>query len=277
MMLPRQVKDIAGLRFGRLTVAEFAGTVKTSSGGASARWRCVCDCGGDAVVCGSMLRSGNTKSCGCLSREATAKRNARHGSTGTKEYTAWANMMARCYNPKSSSFKYYGGRGITVCARWRTGEGGKSGVECFLSDMGAKPHPKWSLDRYPDQDGPYSPDNCRWASQADQIRNSTRITPVETPDGSACIIDAAALSGQPYGRLRSRLRYGWDEADALARPMVEPPRYSYKGEMLTIGEAAKRSGLSPAGIAKRVRAGWEFEAAVDTPHQKTGPKPRAVL
>jgi len=274
MSLPRQVKDATGLRFGRLTVSGFVDTVRTP-GGASARWLCVCDCGNTTTVHGSLLRNGNTKSCGCLARDAVTRRNAKHGLTRTPEYTAWVNMIGRCYKPKSSNYKHYGGRGITVCDRWRFGEGGKSGVECFLSDMGKKPHPKWSLDRYPDQDGPYSPDNCRWASQADQIRNSTCVTPVETSSGTMCIIDAAAASGQPYGRLRSRLRYGWDQETALARPLVEPNRYPYKGEMLTIGEAAKRSTIGISGITRRLRMGWDFEAAVDTPPQKTGPKPRA--
>ncbi len=84
-------------------------------------------------------------------------------------YGAWAGMVNRCHNPNNSSFARYGGRGTTVCDRWRKGEGGKSGFECFLADMGERPHGK-TLDRE-DASGNYEPGNCRWADASTQRRN----------------------------------------------------------------------------------------------------------
>lgn len=83
-------------------------------------------------------------------------------------------MTARCRDPGRDNFKYYGGRGITVCDRWLRGEGGITGFECFLADMGPKPSPEHSIDRE-DNDGNYEPSNCRWATQTEQVANSRKV------------------------------------------------------------------------------------------------------
>jgi len=81
-------------------------------------------------------------------------------------------MLARCTNPNRAAWKHYGGRGITVCDRWRHGEDGRSGFECFLSDMGPRPQGK-TLDRHPNKAGNYEPGNCRWATWIQQQNNRT--------------------------------------------------------------------------------------------------------
>jgi len=124
-------------------------------------WNCKCICGKTVIVNGCNLRGGNTKSCGCL------RITNGNGIQLTPEYTAWLNMKQRCFNKKIKQYHNYGGRGITVCDRWA----GKNGFEFFLKDMGKKPTPSHSLDRYPNNDGNYEPLNCRWATVHEQLRN----------------------------------------------------------------------------------------------------------
>lgn len=154
--------DMVGLTFGRLTVVERV------AGGAQARWRCACSCGGSAETNGSNLRRGISRSCGCLQRELIAQRNTRHGhKTGgryTPEYIAWSNIIARCTKPTSQAWKNYGGRGITICDRWR------HDFPAFFADIGPRPSAEHSIDRI-DNDRGYEPGNVRWADQSTQAKN----------------------------------------------------------------------------------------------------------
>jgi hypothetical protein len=140
-----------------------------------ATWWCHCDCGVESIATGSNMTAGFTNSCGCLSRKTSAElahvRFFRHGHSSriscTPEYRSWAALRARCKYLKVNSYDRYGGRGITVCKPWEK-------FENFLADMGPKPSPKHSIDRFPDNDGNYEPDNCRWATGGEQRRNQRR-------------------------------------------------------------------------------------------------------
>ena len=156
-------KNLIGLKFGRWTLIEFAGYAKNYV----AKWKCRCDCGNEAVVQLSNLKSGNSKSCGCLSKEMAGARVYKHGyaSKNTKEYAAWLSMKTRCYNPNYQHFKDYGGRGIKICERWL------NSFENFLADIGKAPDELHSLDRYINNDGNYEPGNVRWATSSEQIQN----------------------------------------------------------------------------------------------------------
>src|SRR6267143_3361369 len=150
-------RDLTGQKFGRLTVVGRAPNNKCGQ----ACWYCVCEDSNRTVVSTSDLKSGHTVSCGCWHlRHGHAKR----GET-SPEYRAWQRMKDRCLNPKHQKYRYWGGRGITICDRWVNGDGVKSGFECFLGDMGPKPEPKdeYELDRI-DPDGMYELGNCHWAT-----------------------------------------------------------------------------------------------------------------
>jgi hypothetical protein len=160
----RNFEDLTGYRFSRLVVVGLQ-----AKGSHGSLWSCACDCGSLIVTEGSHLRSGHTKSCGCLRRCVASFSNLRHGDSHrgsiTSEYRAWKGAKARCFNRKSPDFQAWGGRGITMCQRW------KSNFSNFLSDMGRKPSPAHSLDRI-DNDGDYEPGNCRWATPKQQSNNS---------------------------------------------------------------------------------------------------------
>jgi hypothetical protein len=158
-----KVIDMLGQRFGRLLVV--ARAEKNLRGGA--RWRCLCDCGKTTVLLRQRLRTGHTQSCGCYQREQLGKRSRVHGRQGSLTWRSWQNMITRCYNPNVAKFKYYGGRGITVCDRWRE----SLGFVRFLADMGERPSFAHSIDRFPNIDGNYEPTNCRWATRSQQSKN----------------------------------------------------------------------------------------------------------
>lgn len=173
-VMPSSFKvDLSGRRFGRLQVIGFVPTE-----GKNSRWRCQCDCGRATVTTAVSLQQGYTKSCGCYRAEYAKTGKLRHGhgriTARSREYVIWCGMLKRCRNPNSPAYPRYGGRGINVCAEW-------SKFENFLRDMGTCPEGA-SIERI-DNDMGYSRDNCRWASSAEQNRNTRQNRVLEMPDG----------------------------------------------------------------------------------------------
>lgn len=125
--------------------------------------KCICDCGNAVNVKLGSLRSGNTKSCGCVRKEQLSKRMRKHSGKGTTEYNSWTLMRDRCNNPNNKSYRYYGGVGISICSEW-------DDFTVFLSDMGLKPDCLHSIDRVNNLKG-YYPGNCKWSTMKEQVRN----------------------------------------------------------------------------------------------------------
>lgn len=203
-------KNRVGERFGRLLVTEAAG----KKGGKNA-WHCACDCGNTCVVSGSQLVTGKTSSCGCLQRELTVARSFKHGAAKrgahSRAYKTWAGIMRRCYTVSNSQYSLYGGRGITVDARWHD-------FANFLADMG-EPSPGQTIERV-DNDGHYSPKNCIWADRTTQTRNRS-VTRFVTYGGQTKPLPQWAEElGLPYSALYLRIyRRGWDVEKALKTPL----------------------------------------------------------
>lgn len=155
--------DLTGEKLGRLTVIK---RVENNIRG-KAMWECGCECGNKKTISSKHLRSGGTRSCGCLVFENDSKTKLKHGQATTKgktvEYRTWQSMINRCTKPNVKAFNHYGGRGITVCERWRE-------FTNFFEDMGRNPSPKHSIERI-DVNGNYEPSNCKWATHIDQARN----------------------------------------------------------------------------------------------------------
>lgn len=155
--------DLSGQSFGRLRVIACNGP---NEAGAIC-WCCVCDCGAHKTVRGSDLKRGFVKSCGCWNSERTATKNRSHGNSHTRLYRIWQAMHDRTSNSRASNYKYYGARGISVCASW-------SDFEPFMAWALKNGYAKsLSIDRI-DNDGNYEPTNCRWATQTQQVRNSRK-------------------------------------------------------------------------------------------------------
>jgi hypothetical protein len=181
------------------------------------KWLCRCECGTVKTVATSHLRQGKSRSCGCLEKELTSARAKTHGMSATVEHRTWMSMRDRCRNPKAAHYDCYGGRGITVCERWINSFGN------FYEDMGPRPSSRHSIDRI-DVNGHYEPGNCRWATIAEQRRNTRTNTIVQYLGRDMCIAEAAELSGISQCTLSMRIRRGWDSSRLFApvRPICRP-------------------------------------------------------
>lgn len=191
-----RVKDLTGMRFGRLVVVELIG--KAANG--KYQWKCKCDCGNYTIVKGNSLTTDHTKSCGCLEKETKREVNTIHGLRRHPLYKVWLNMKDRCYNPNNSHFKYYGGKGITVCNEW------KDNFKLFYDWMINNGYEKgMSIDRI-DNSLEYSPDNCRVIPFNKQSSNRTTNYAIIHEGVPYTVAELAKLLNVKSPTLYSRLR-----------------------------------------------------------------------
>jgi len=189
-----QVKDKTGMRFGMLLVIEEDTSLRN---GKFVYWRCRCDCGREISVLSGELRPTRPRACGCQ----MAKK--KHGLCGTRIHRIHSLMIDRCTNPNSKRYKYYGGKGISVCAEWM------ESVAAFHRDMGDPPE-GMSLDRI-DVNGNYCKENCRWATQKQQMRNTTRSRLLTIDGVTKTMVEWSEQPGaQSYSTIRNRVRCGFD-------------------------------------------------------------------
>ena len=196
--------DLTGQRFGRLIVVSRAENV-----GKKTAWLCRCDCGNTKIVHGWSLKSGQTRSCGCLSNETRGRNPITHGQSYTRLYTIWIGMKQRCYYQKHKHFKRYGGRGIAVCDEWR------DDFRAFHDwSMANGYEERLTIDRI-DNDGNYAPSNCRWATYSEQANNMSSNRIIEFGGEKRTIKEWSKITGIPHPTITGRLNRGWTIERAL--------------------------------------------------------------
>ena len=203
-----QYVDISGLRFGRWTVVEKAGKTKDNH----QMWLCRCDCGVTRDVTGKDLRVGKSRSCGCISKEIFQDVVSTHNLHSHPLYVVWSDIKSRCYNKNNPSFRNYGARGIEmdrswindpqVFIEWCLGNGYKDGLE---------------IDRI-DNDGDYSPDNCRFVDHKTNSRNKRTNHYVTWNGTTKTVVEWSIETGINEATIRNRLKRGWDVEKALTTP-----------------------------------------------------------
>lgn len=195
-------KDLTGQKFGSWYVVGFSHRDE----GRRAFWSCVCACGSEKKVPQSSLVSGNTSKCFNCTKVVS-------GPYGRTLYTVWNNIKNRCSDPQNGSWNDYGGRGIYLCERWKD-------VRLFIKDMEPGYRTGLTVDRI-DNDGPYSPDNCRWATRSEQANNTRRNRNIEWNGKTANITEWERLLKMRPGQLRHRINKGWEIDKALTKD-VDP-------------------------------------------------------
>jgi len=230
-MIMRKAIVRIGEKFGRLKIID-----EYKADGSNYRTVvCVCDCGNTKKLSKYKVTSGETKSCGCLAKESAREALAKtrkdmvlssesrsrmggsgrfkpvHGMRNTSIYAVWSSMISRCKLPSCPSHKSHGGRGIKVCSRW-----GK--FENFYLDMGDKPAPNYSIDRI-DNDGDYTPENCRWATAKEQQNNKRNSVFFEFNGKSMTIAQWSDSTGIRSDTLAKRIKNGWPLDKAFTLPV----------------------------------------------------------
>lgn len=228
-------------------------------------WRCRCECGNEQVCAATTLRSGASKSCGCLQRELARDRFTTHGGRKTRLYSIFHQMKDRCYNENNPRYPCYGKRGITICEEWL------SSFSCFQKwALQSGYNDSLTIDRI-DVNGPYCPENCRWVSTEVQNNNKRNNRFISFHGEMRTLAEWADIMGISYYTLYSRIvKLGWPIERALTdlSTTTKPTQthsLSFQDETHSITEWSKISGLDRTTIGKRLKYGWTVEDALTVP------------
>ena len=183
-----------------------------------------------------------------------------HGLSYSPEYHAWYGMIRRCYTPHYRQFVNYGGRGITVCDRWKTS------FMAFLKDIGRRPSPDHSLDRI-NNDGNYEPGNCRWATNVEQCNNMRRNVRFTFDGVTKTLRQWSRTTGISSGSLEARIKLGWDVERMLTTPTHRSLTIEMNGVRRTYLEWSRATGFPVNAIRARIRHGWSTVDALTVPCQ----------
>jgi len=196
------MKDLSNKKIGKLLVLRRADIYNKYG---HTYWHCICDCGKEKIVGSNGLMQG-TKSCGCIIVDRISKLNYIHGLYKSNIHHIWASMIQRCRDKNHSGYKNYGGRGITVCDRWKN-------LNNFIEDMGHRPEGK-SIDRI-NPNGNYEPSNCRWATMKEQQNNRTNTRILEYKGYKDTVSGWAEKTGIKRTLIWSRIGHGWKDHEAI--------------------------------------------------------------
>lgn len=198
--------NLIGKTFGLWTVISFAGSANRKY-----MWNCTCVCGRSGRVASSCLICGSSTNCGCVRKVKLGLLKTKHGMEKKPEYQTWKAMKARCMYQRHASYKNYGGRGISVCERWR------NDFAAFYFDIGPRPSPQHSVERR-DNDGNYEPSNCYWATTAEQQANKRDNHRITYNGQTNTLSQWSQITGLDQRRIGHRIKAGWTIERALTTP-----------------------------------------------------------
>lgn len=245
--------DLSKQKFGRLQPIEI---VK----GHRSKWLCRCDCGTLKEVYAGVLMRGQYKSCGCLEKEnrkSLGKKSMKHGMTDSILYEKWCSMKCRCYNPSYKYYDRYGGRGIKVCDDW-LGENGFKNFSKWAYEAGyddSKKGFEQTLDRI-DTDGDYTPSNCQWATQVEQVKNRSNACLVTDIDGEKLtstqfdLKHGITTESFSYRRIRKGI-----DAESILNEWNEYQSYMNSEDYMTTKEAEIYYGVCYATLVNWIKKG----------------------
>lgn len=205
----KKIVDMVGCRFSKLVVVKMCDKRNSFN---EILWECLCDCGNTKLSTTGSLNNGGNKSCGCLSGNPT------HGDSSKRIRHIWSGMMARCYSKTATSYFRYGAKGISVCDEWHDYDLFKR----WAFDNGYTE--LLTLDRFPNQQGNYSPNNCRWATSKQQGNNKSSNRFVDFNGETKTISEWADIYGINQLRIRKRLELGWSAEDAITKQIISKYR-----------------------------------------------------